>query len=81
MTYPIKLREQSQSWGATQARKINIDAFFRFLKDESGQGTAEYALILLIVLMMANTFKSQFKRALTGLLGKLEQQMTEAGED
>jgi Flp pilus assembly pilin Flp len=56
-------------------------ALVRFIKDESGQGTAEYALILLIVLMMANTFKSQFKRALTGLLGKLEQQMTEAGEE
>jgi Flp pilus assembly pilin Flp len=51
-----------------------------FLEDESGQGTAEYALILLIVLMMANTFKGQFQRALRNLLGKLETQMNAAGE-
>ncbi len=58
-----------------------LNLFKRFLKDESGQGTAEYALILLVVLMMANTFKKQFKGLLDSLMKGLSTQISEATED
>ena len=78
MAYPTA--EKTRPLEALTMKDQLKKSIARFVRDETGQGTAEYALILLIVLMMANTFKSQFKRALTGLLGKLESQMNEAGE-
>ena len=40
-------------------------------KDESGQGTAEYVLILVGVLGAAFLFKNQIKRILTEKMGKV----------
>jgi pilus assembly protein Flp/PilA len=39
-----------------------------FLREESGQSTTEYILILSVVVMVAMKFKDQFGRAITGLL-------------
>ncbi len=44
----------------------------RLWKDESGQGTAEYVLILVGVLGAAFVFKDQIKRILEGKLNKLK---------
>lgn len=66
---------------AGERRQVLLNAFMRFMRDESGQGTAEYALILLVVLMMANTFKKQFKGLLDSLMKGLSTQISEATED
>ncbi len=79
MDHQRVMKDQNSNRGSVR-RKAWMTAA-RFLKDESGQGTAEYALILLIVLMMANTFKSKFKSALNILLNNMESQMRDAGED
>jgi Flp pilus assembly pilin Flp len=73
------MKDQNSNRGSVRSKAWITAA--RFLKDESGQGTAEYALILLIVLMMANQFKSKFQSALRTLLGKLETEMQAAGEE
>jgi Flp pilus assembly pilin Flp len=70
-----------QDRDALERREKLISAFKRFMRDESGQGTAEYALILLVVLMMANTFKKQFKGLLDSLMKGLSTQISEATED
>jgi Flp pilus assembly pilin Flp len=62
---------ENQAWGQ----------ILHFMKDESGQGTAEYALILLVVLMMANTFKNQFKTFMKTLTGALNSQIEEATQE
>jgi Flp pilus assembly pilin Flp len=66
--------------GQSKERTLARTRILQFLKDESGQGTAEYALILLVVLMMANTFKSQFKGLMKTLMGGLSSQIQEATE-
>lgn len=54
-----KFVAQMGSWKVTQVAK-------RFWRDEAGQSTTEYILILSIVVMVAMRFKSTF-------MGKMEQ--------
>ena len=46
-------------------------------KDESGQGTAEYALILVAVVVFAGVFKSQISAKLEGLFTDLGTKISE----
>jgi Flp pilus assembly pilin Flp len=43
----------------------------RFLKDDRGQSTTEYILILSVVVMIAMKFKKEFGDRLGGIVGKL----------
>lgn len=42
-----------------------------FLKDESGQSTTEYILILSVVVMIVMQFKKQFQGKLNGIIEKV----------
>ena len=42
-----------------------------FLKDERGQSTTEYILILSVVVMIAMKFKSTFGKQLESIVGQL----------
>lgn len=43
----------------------------RFLRDEEGQSTTEYILILSVVVMIAMKFKNTFSKRLEGITDKL----------
>ncbi len=45
-----------------------------FIREESGQTTTEYILILAVVVTMIMQFKAKFKKILEGLLGKVDEQ-------
>jgi Flp pilus assembly pilin Flp len=53
----------------------------RFLRDDRGQSTTEYILILSVVVMVAMKFKQTFQGKLTGIVdqlgGKIEQGMND----
>lgn len=49
-------------------------------KDERGQSTTEYILILSVVVMIAIKFKGLFSKQLDTMMGKLEGNMSEAIE-
>jgi Flp pilus assembly pilin Flp len=44
----------------------------RFLRDEEGQSTTEYILILAVVVMIAMKFKNQVGKLIGGRIDKLE---------
>jgi Flp pilus assembly pilin Flp len=44
----------------------------RFLRDEEGQSTTEYILILAVVVMIALKFKTQVGKLMEGRINKLE---------
>jgi Flp pilus assembly pilin Flp len=50
-----------------KAKKI----FSNFWKDERGQSTTEYILILSVVVMIAMKFKSKFGNVVSGMVDKL----------
>lgn len=45
-----------------------------FIREESGQTTTEYILILAVVVTMIMQFKAKFKKIIEGLLGKVDEQ-------
>ncbi len=47
--------------------------FLRFLKDEDGQSTTEYILILAVVVMIALKFKGQINGVITKATNQVEQ--------
>lgn len=47
-------------------------------KDETGQSTTEYILILSVVVMVAMKFKSTFQAKLTGILDNVGNQIDSA---
>jgi Flp pilus assembly pilin Flp len=55
----------------------NMDAIKNFIKDESGQTTTEYILILAVIV----TIFMQFRKKLTGMLQKIFGQLDQATED
>ena len=54
-----------------------LETTFRFLKDESGQTTTEYILILAVIV----TIFMQFRRRLLGIITKLFGKLDEATDD
>jgi Flp pilus assembly pilin Flp len=59
--------------------KLPTNKFFDgFYKDESGQSTTEYILILLVVVTIALKFKGQFTQILSGMLDKLGGKLNDA---
>jgi Flp pilus assembly pilin Flp len=52
--------------------------FIRFVKDERGQSTTEYILILSVVVMIAMKFKEVFRDRLIGTVNKLGGQIESA---
>jgi Flp pilus assembly pilin Flp len=48
-----------------------IRSLSRFAKDESGQSTTEYILILSVVVMIAMKFRKTFESKLGGVLDKV----------
>ena len=54
--------------------------FSEFLRDEAGQSTTEYILILAVVVMIAMRFKSSFQSVMGNATGKLESQLNGAFE-
>lgn len=47
------------------------DRIRRFIRDEEGQSTTEYILILAVVVMVAMKFKNTFQNKLEGAVEKL----------
>lgn len=45
--------------------------FIEILKDESGQGTTEYILILVAIVAVATIFKDTIKTKIQGIIEKL----------
>ena len=50
----------------------------RFLRDDRGQSTTEYILILAVVVMIATKFKTVFQSKLEGIIGNVAGQMDAA---
>lgn len=50
--------------------------FQRFVRDEEGQSTTEYILILAVVVMIAMKFKDQVGKLIGVRIDKLESDMT-----
>ena len=50
----------------------------RFMKDDLGQSTTEYILILSVVVMVAMKFKTTFQSKLLGIVGSVGNQMDQA---
>jgi Flp pilus assembly pilin Flp len=50
-------------------------------KDDRGQSTTEYILILMVVVLVALKFKSKFDGTMTGALDKLDSKMNSAFSD
>ena len=48
---------------------------FAILKDESAQGMAEYALLLVVVIAIATLFKGQIMAAVTAKLNEIKSGM------
>ncbi|MDR3607398.1 MAG: hypothetical protein P4M08_08460 [Oligoflexia bacterium] len=62
--------------------KLHLRNFCRaFYKDERGQSTTEYILILSVVVMIAMKFKTTFSSQLGGLIGNLGQQLDTAQQN
>jgi pilus assembly protein Flp/PilA len=55
----------------------NMETIKNFIKDESGQTTTEYILILAVIV----TIFMQFRKKLTGMLTKIFGQLDNATED
>lgn len=53
---------------------------YRFLKDEEGQTTTEYILILAVVVTIIMQFRKQFKTIVDRLLGSVDQASQEAAQ-
>jgi Flp pilus assembly pilin Flp len=49
--------------------------FTRFVKDESGQGSAEYILLIALVVAVIMMFGPRIKTAIEGKTGQLESQI------
>lgn len=57
-----------------------IGSFLKnFWKDESGQGTAEYVLLLVIVVALVIMFKDKIKGLISGKLNEVESGMGQIG--
>jgi Flp pilus assembly pilin Flp len=52
----------------------------RFLKDETGQTTTEYILILAVVVTLIMQFRTKFKGIIENLLGSVEKSAQTASE-
>lgn len=50
---------------------ISKEMLRRFWRDERGQSTTEYILILAVVVMIASKFRETFSKKLTGIVEKL----------
>ena len=50
------------------------------LKDESAQGMAEYALLLVVILAIAAIFRTQITQAVQGKLTTISSQITSFGQ-
>ncbi len=56
----------------------NLNANFkRFLRDEEGQSTTEYILILAVVVMIAMKFKDQVGKLIGGRIDKLGSELNQ----
>jgi Flp pilus assembly pilin Flp len=55
--------------------------FARLRKDESGQGTAEYVLLLFIVVALVMLFKDRIKTAVTGKIEQVSGSITDFSAD
>ncbi len=49
---------------------------FAILKDESAQGMAEYALLLVVILAIAGIFRNQISKAVTDKMSKISSDLT-----
>ena len=58
--------------------KKMFDSIRKFDRDESGQATTEYILILLVVVMVAMKFKNLITSRVEAMVGKLGDQMDDA---
>ncbi|RZA07077.1 MAG: hypothetical protein EOP11_08700 [Proteobacteria bacterium] len=87
-SFILKVRGLLVKGGAYSRRKIvkapnglgfmkSMAIFKNFMKDESGQTTTEYILILAVIV----TIFMQFRTKLTGMLGKVFKQLDSATED
>ncbi len=55
---------------------MGLKSFFqRFMRDDRGQSTTEYILILSVVVLIAMKFKTQISARIEGLVGKVGDQM------
>ncbi len=52
-----------------------MTGFQQFLRDEEGQSTTEYILILAVVVMIAMKFKDQVGKLIGGRINQLESDM------
>lgn len=53
------------------------NAFKKFVREESGQTTTEYILILAVVVTMIMQFKTKFSGIINNIFGKLDSQIEE----
>ncbi len=66
------------SLNSKQTKSLASRLFRKLLKDEAGQSTTEYILILAVVVMIAVRFKGLFNEMMGNALGKLQTNMGEA---
>lgn len=62
-------------------KKLMRDSLLRLIKDESGQSTTEYILILSVVVMIAMKFKGLIGQKLEGILNNVTRDMDRATQE
>ena len=72
LLFPIKK-------GRVRGRGVDMRKYFmKFLKEEQGQSTIEYILMLAIVVLIAMKFKGQFMEQMTKTINRVGGQIDEA---
>ena len=56
----------------------NLETYRRFLKDESGQTTTEYILILAVIVTIFMQFRKRLLKIINTLFGKLDDATNDA---
>jgi pilus assembly protein Flp/PilA len=75
--FEISLNFPQVSWVKTekiqniQGRKPMMSEFIKYLKDEDGQTSTEYILLVAVVAMVIFKFKDELNSRLTGLIEKV----------
>ncbi len=77
-TRPLKLSAKGADRRSRRERNVMKAMLKKFLRDESGQSTTEYILILFVVVMVAMKFKGRFEKTMDNASNMLDGKLNEA---
>jgi len=76
LSFPARVADRKLERILTTMKQRLMTGFQRFVRDEEGQSTTEYILILAVVVMIAMKFKDQVGKLIGVRIDKLESDMT-----